>query len=183
MPYSAIKSATKSASRIASATSPQPRGAKFWPALGFAALTGSRATSGPLFISQVLSHQALSPSLAKSPLRLLAKPGFAKALKFLIAGEIVGDKLPNTPNRIVPQQLSTRAASGALVGATWYKAKGGSALLGALVGTLGTVAATYATYYLRKGLSDKTHTPTSFLGAGEDALVLAGGAALAKSQR
>jgi len=161
----------------------QPRGAKFWPALGFAALAGSRATSAPLFISQVLSQQALSPSLAKSPLRLLAKPGVAKALKFLIAGELVGDKLPSSPNRIVPQQLSTRAASGALVGATWYKAKGGSALLGALVGALGTVAATYATYYLRKGISEKTHTPTALVGAGEDALVLAGGAALAKSQR
>jgi len=151
--------------------------------LGFAALTGSRATSGPLFVSQVLSHQALAPALAKSPLRLLAKPGFAKTLKFLIAGEFVGDKLPNTPNRIVPQQLSTRAASGALVGATWYKAKGGSALGGALVGALGAVAATYLTYYLRKGISDKTHTPTALVGAGEDALVLASGAALAKSQR
>ena len=164
---------------MASASS-SSRGARFWPTLGFAALTGSRATSGPAFLSQYLAGQALSPSFADSPLRLLAKPGVAKTLKFLIAGEFVGDKLPNTPNRIVPQQLSTRAASGALVGATLYKAKGGSAVSGALIGALGTVAATYLTFYLRKSISEKTHTPTALVGAGEDALVLAGGSALAK---
>ncbi|MVN76089.1 hypothetical protein GO988_07110 [Hymenobacter sp. HMF4947] len=161
---------------------PKPRGAKFWPALGFAALSGSRATSAPAFLSQYLSSQALAPGLAQSPLRFLAKPGVATALKFLVAGELVGDKLPNTPNRIVPQQLSARAASGALVGATVYKTKGGSALSGALVGALGAVAATYITYYLRKTLSEKTNTNTSLIGAGEDALVLGLGAALAKSQ-
>lgn len=163
--------------------SSKPRAARFWPALGFAALTGSRATSGPAFISQYLSGQALAPGLAKSRLRFLAKPGVAKTLKFLVAGELVGDKLPNTANRIVPQQLSTRVVSGALVGATWYKAKGGSALSGALVGALGSAAATYLTYFLRKGISDKTGTPTALVGACEDVLVLVGGAALVKGQQ
>ncbi|RZK34277.1 MAG: DUF4126 domain-containing protein [Hymenobacter sp.] len=164
-------------------SSSKPRGAAFWPALGFAALAGSRATSGPAFLSQYLSQQALSPGLAGSPLRFLAKPGVATALKFLVAGEFVGDKLPSSPNRTVPQQLVVRAASGALVGATVYKAKGGSAVGGALVGVLGTVAATYLTFYLRKTISEKTHTNTSLIGAGEDALVLGLGAALAKSQQ
>ncbi|WP_151086798.1 DUF4126 family protein [Hymenobacter baengnokdamensis] len=155
-----------------------PRSAKFWPALGFAAITGSRATSGPTFLADYLSRRALAPGLAGSPLRLLAKPGVASVLKLLTAGELVGDKLPATENRIVPQQLSVRAASGALVGATWYKAQGGSALKGALVGSLGAVAATFLTFYLRKGLSEKTGIATSTIGAGEDALVLAGGVAL-----
>ncbi|MBJ6144151.1 DUF4126 family protein [Hymenobacter sp. BT559] len=164
-------------------SSHKSRGAKFWPALGFAALAGSRATSGPAFLSQYLSQQALAPALAGSPLRFLAKPGATTALRFLIAGEFVGDKLPNTPNRIVPMQLSTRATSGALVGATVYKSKGGSALGGALVGALGAVAATYLTFYLRQAISQKTSTNTSLVGAGEDALVLGLGAALAKSQK
>lgn len=163
-------------------SSSTPRGAKFWPALGFAALAGSRATSGPAFLSQFLSQQALSPSLGNSPLRFLAKPGVSTALKFLIAGEFVGDKLPNTEDRIVPQQLSARAISGALVGATVYKTKGGSLVGGALVGALGAVAATYITFYLRKSISEKANINTSLLGAGEDALVLGLGAALAKSQ-
>lgn len=186
MPYSVNKPAPERAGRPTPSSLPktaQTRGAKFWPVLGFAALSGSRATSAPAFVSQYLAGQALAPGLAKSPLRFLAKPGVAKALKFLVAGELVGDKLPNTPNRIVPQQLSVRAASGALVGATWYKAKGGSAVGGALVGALGAIAATYLTYYLRKGISEQTGTPSALVGAGEDALVLAGGTALLKGQQ
>ena len=143
-----------------SATPAAPRAAKFWPALGFAALAGSRATSGPTFLSSYLSQRALAPGLAGSPLRFLAKPGVASLLKVLTAGELVGDKLPNTPNRIVPQQLTTRAASGALVGG------------------LGAVAATFLTFYLRKGISQKTGIDIATIGAGEDALVLAGGVAL-----
>lgn len=167
----------------APAISSKARPAKFWPALGFAALAGSRTVSAPAFVSHYLSGRALSPALAKSSLRFLAKPGVAKALKFLAAGELVGDKLPKTGNRIEPQQLSARAASGALVGATWYRAKGGSALGGALLGGLGAVAATFLTYYLRKGISEQTGTPTALVGVGEDALVLAGGSALLKSQQ
>ncbi|NML67528.1 DUF4126 domain-containing protein [Hymenobacter sp. RP-2-7] len=159
-----------------------PRPAKFWPTLGFAALAGSRATSAPAFLSQYLSHQALSPALAKSPLRFFARPGVTIALELLVAGEIVGDKMPSAPDRTVPQQLATRTASGALVGATLYKAKGGNALVGALVGGLGTVAATYATWWLRTQASQQFNLDSGLVGAGEDALVLAAGTALAKAQ-
>ena len=176
MNYSAARSAPNP--NITSKSRP----AKFWPALGFAALAGSRAVSAPAFLSHYLAGRVLPPSLANSSLRFLAKPGVAKTLKFLAAGELVGDKLPMTSARTVPQQLSTRAASGALVGAAWYRAKGGSALGGAIVGGLGAVAATFLTYYLRKGISEQTATSTSLVGVGEDALVLAGGAALLKSQ-
>ena len=154
------------------------RPARFWPALGFAAITGARATSGPMFISDYLSRRALAPGMAGSPLRFLARPGVAATLKLLTAGELVGDKMPQTGDRIEPQQLGARAASGALVGATWYKSQGGSAWKGALVGGLGAVAATFLTFYLRKGISEKTGVATSTVGAGEDALVLAGGVAL-----
>jgi uncharacterized membrane protein len=158
------------------------RPAKFWPTLGFAALAGSRATSAPAFLSQYLSHQALSPALAKSPLRFFAKPGVTTVLELLVAGEIVGDKMPSAPDRTVPQQLLVRTASGALVGATLYKAKGGKALAGALIGGLGTVAATYATWWLRTQASKQFKLDSSLVGAGEDALVLAAGTALAKGQ-
>lgn len=157
------------------------RPAKFWPTLGFAALAGSRATSAPAFLSQYLAGQALSPHLVKSPLRYLARPGVANALKVLMAGEFLGDKLPSSPDRIVPQQLIARSTSGALVGATLYKARGGSALTGALVGALGTAAATYLTWWLRKTATEKLHVDSALTGSGEDALVLAAGTALAHS--
>ena len=158
---------------------PTPRrAARFWPALGFAAITGARATSGPMFLSDYLARRALAPGMAGSPLRFLARPGVATTLKVLTAGELVGDKLPQTGDRIEPQQLAPRAAAGALVGAAWYKNQGGNALKGALVGSLGAVAAAFLTFYLRKGISEKTGIDTSVVGAGEDALVLAAGVAL-----
>ena len=154
------------------------RGAKFWPTLGFAAITGARATSGPAFVSRYLAAGSVPPALAASPLRFLAKPGVATTLRLLLAGEVVGDKLPDAGNRIIPQQLSARALSGALVGATWYKARGGSALAGALVGSLGAAAATFATYWLRKTATEQSGLSSALTGAGEDALVLAAGRAL-----
>lgn len=159
------------------------RGAKFWPALGFAALSGSRANSGPAFISQYLSHQAWAPGLAKSPLRFLAKPAVATGLQLMLAGEFVGDKMPSAGNRIIPQQLSARTLSGALVGAAWYKAQGGSAVKGAVVGSLGAIASTFITFYLRTGISKATGVASALVGAAEDALVLASGTALVKSQQ
>lgn len=180
MPQSLAKPAPK---RTGYPALSQPRAAKFWPALGFAALSGSRATSGPAFLSQYLAHQAWAPGLAKSPLRFLAMPAVATTLKVLLAGECVGDKMPSAGNRIIPQQLGARTVSGALVGATWYKAQGGSAFKGAVVGGLVTAASTFITFYLRTGISEKTGIASALVGAGEDALVLASGTALVKSQQ
>lgn len=156
--------------------------ARFWPVLGLATLAGMRATSGPTFLSHYLSGQARPKGLVKSPLRFLQNPTVASTLKGLLGVEIMGDKSPNTGNRTEPQQVGARAASGALVGATLYKARGGNALSGALVGSLGAVASTFITFWLRKTISERTHTNTSLVGLGEDALVIAGGSAWVASQ-
>ncbi|WP_083325678.1 DUF4126 family protein [Hymenobacter coccineus] len=156
--------------------------ARFWPVLGLGALTGMRATSGPTFLSHYLSGQARPKGLAQSPLRFLQNPTVASTLKGLLGMELVGDKSPKTGNRTEPQQVGARAASGALVGATLYKARGGSALSGALVGSLGAVASTFLTFWLRKTISERTHTNTSLVGLGEDALVVAGGSAWVATQ-
>ncbi|OGX91978.1 hypothetical protein BEN49_03980 [Hymenobacter coccineus] len=141
-----------------------------------------RATSGPTFLSHYLSGQARPKGLAQSPLRFLQNPTVASTLKGLLGMELVGDKSPKTGNRTEPQQVGARAASGALVGATLYKARGGSALSGALVGSLGAVASTFLTFWLRKTISERTHTNTSLVGLGEDALVVAGGSAWVATQ-
>jgi uncharacterized membrane protein len=156
--------------------------ARFWPVLGLATLSGMRATSGPTFLSHYLSGQARPKGLVKSPLRVLQNPTVASTLKGLLGVELVGDKSPKTANRTDPSQLGARAASGALVGATLYKARGGSALSGALVGSLGAVASTFLTFWLRKTISERTNTNTSLVGLGEDALVIASGAAWVAGQ-
>lgn len=155
---------------------------RFWPVLGLAAFTGMRTTSGPTFLSHYLSGQARPKGLAQSPLRFLQNATVASTLKGLLALELVGDKNPKGGNRTEPQQVGARAASGALVGAALYKARGGSAGGGALVGALAAVAATFASFWLRKTISERTGTHTSIVGLGEDALVVAGGIAWVKTQ-
>jgi uncharacterized membrane protein len=56
-------------------------------------------------------------------------------------GELINDKLPNTPSRKVPPQIIVRVLSGCLVGAT-VGAAAGSLIGGLLAGVLGAVAGT-----------------------------------------
>ncbi len=156
--------------------------AKFWPVLGLAVLAGMRSMSAPALLSHFLSRHP-TRYLKKSSLRWLQKPAVATTLKVMAAGELVGDKMPQAPDRTAPPALLGRAASGALVGATWYRARQGSALGGAVLGGLVAVASAFLTLALRKGISERTGTPSAVVGLGEDALVLCSGAALLHSQR
>ena len=150
--------------------------------MGFATLAGMRSMSAPAFLSHYLARQPHA-GLAGSRLRFLQKPGTAGVLKLLAAGEMVADKLPGTPDRIAPPVLLGRLLSGALVGAAWYRSRHGSALGGGVLGGLVAVAATFVSYALRTGISEKSGVPVALVGVGEDALVLAGGAALVSGQR
>ena len=158
------------------------RPAKFWPVMGFATLAGMRSLSAPALLSHYLSRQPTA-GLTGSPLRLLQKSATATVLKVLAAGEMVADKLPGTPNRTAPPVLLGRLLSGALVGAAWYRSRHGSALGGGVLGGLAAVAATFVSYALRTGISKESGVPVALVGVGEDALVLAGGAALLHAQR
>ena len=158
------------------------RPARFWPVVGFATLAGMRSMSAPAFLSHYLSRQPHA-GLDGSRLRFLQKPATATVLKVLAAGEIVADKLPTTPDRIAPPVLLGRLLSGALVGAAWYRARHGSTLSGGVLGGLTAVAATFVSYALRTGISEKSGVSVALVGVGEDALVLAGGAALLSGQR
>lgn len=158
------------------------RPAKFWPVMGFATLAGMRSMSAPAFLSHYLSQQPHS-GLAGSRLRFLQKPFTVGLLKVLAAGEMVGDKLPTAPNRTDPQVLLGRLLSGVLVGAAWYRSRHGSAISGGLLGGVAAVAATFVSYALRTGISKQSGVPVALVGVGEDAAVLAGGAALLRAQK
>lgn len=161
---------------------PSSRAATFWPAVGFATLAGLRSQSAPAFLTHLLTHQP-NPGLARSPLHLMQKLLVAKGFKLLAAGELVADKLPGTPNRTAPPVLLGRLLSGALVGATWYQAQRGRAWSGAVLGGAVAVAATFISFALRMGVSQRFGLPVALVGVGEDALVLASGAALVRAQK
>src|SRR5438128_12692064 len=85
-------------------------------ALVLGLISGLRATIAPSIAAHYLSKQPNS-TLGKSKLGFFQSPVTAVITKLLSAGEFTVDKLPGTPNRIIPPQVLARVASGALAGA------------------------------------------------------------------
>ncbi|QEM10093.1 DUF4126 family protein [Mucilaginibacter rubeus] len=151
----------------------------FWPVIGIGTLAGMRTLSAPVITTHILSTHP-SKKLEKSPLRFMQSTTVAAVLKVLSVTELIADKLPSTPNRIEPAGVAGRGLSGALAGASIYKAVGGKALAGALIGGATAIAATYASYYLRKNIVKANHVADPLIGAAEDALVIGAGISLSK---
>ena len=73
-------------------------------------------------------------------------------LSLLALGEIVNDKLPNTPSRKVPPQFGARIVSGALCGAA-IGIPAGHWLPGLLLGAIGAVLGTLGGSAMRANLA------------------------------
>jgi uncharacterized membrane protein len=96
---------------------------------------------------------------------------------------MVGDKLPNAPDRTAPPVLAGRVLNGALVGAILAKTNRGSLLTGAVVGSLGAVAGSYAALYLRKLADERSDLQEPWTGVVEDVLTVATGQALLRGHQ
>ena len=105
-----------------------------------------------------------------TPFAFLASPRTARILTVLAVGEALADKLPFAPDRISTPGLAGRMASGALVGATLFAAAERHATVGAGLGLLSAVAASYPSYYLRVKTQEKLGAPNWAVGLLEDAL-------------
>jgi uncharacterized membrane protein len=136
----------------------------FWQVLGIGALAGMRTSSAPVIASHILSARHHS-RLAHSPLNFMQSRKVAGALKVLSLTELVMDKLPSTPNRIRPAGVVFRCLSGALAGASIYKASGNNV----------------ASFALRRGTVKHTHIIDPIIGAIEDALVIGAGVGIVMS--
>jgi uncharacterized membrane protein len=103
-----------------------------------------------------------APPSGRDPraLRVLRSRASRISLAAGAAGEIVADKLPQTPSRLSPPVLAGRLASGAAVGALAAgRADRRTTLLAAAAGVLGAGAGSYAGAAYRKTLVEKTGTP------------------------
>src|SRR5690348_10137045 len=74
-------------------------------------------------------------------------------LSLLAVGEIVFDKLPNTPNRTAPPGLIGRIVTGGLTGACVSIAGGRSVVAGVGLGVLGGVVGCFGGYQVRARLA------------------------------
>lgn len=151
-------------------------------ALGLGAIAGMRAVAAPALLSHYLNNDPAG-ALYNTPLRYLQRPLVATSLKFLAGAELIGDKLPLTPNRISPPQLAFRVLSGAVVGATVAGANEKPKVTGAMLGVLGALAASFGFFYLRKKVGQESGLPNMALGLIEDALMASGGIALMQSTK
>jgi uncharacterized membrane protein len=106
-----------------------------------------------------------------------------KTTAIVAAAELIGDKLPFTPNRTKLGPLITRAVSGALGGAAIASGKKRSALAGAIIGAAAAIGATYGFYQLRKMAAENSKIPDPVIALAEDALVVGSGLLLRRSLR
>ena len=86
------------------------------------------------------------------PLALLGSIPAVIILTLLAVGELIVDKLPNTPARTAPPGLIARIVTGALTGACVSVGGGGSAFAGAGLGLVGGIVGCFAGYHARARL-------------------------------
>ena len=102
--------------------------------LTLATITGMRSMSGPTALA--LARGGVSPQL----------------LGTLAAGEMIVDKTSFVGDRTDAVPLAGRALMGAIVGGFLARERGGSLLLGGLLGATTAVAATHLAYQARQRL-------------------------------
>lgn len=142
-------------------------------ALAMGVVAGLRAMTAPAAVCWA-AYLGVLP-LAGTPLGFMGALPTAIIFSLLAAVELIGDQLPKTPSRKVPQQFIARIVTGALSGAA-FGIVAGSLLGGIAAGVAGAVVGTLGGAELRARLAKALgrDLPAGLL---EDALAM-GGAAL-----
>ena len=146
-------------------------------ALGLAAVAGLRSMAAPALLSRAVRRGDVG-ELRGTPFVALGSPKVSAALQLLMAGEMVGDKMPFVPSRTSAPDLLGRALSGALVGATLFASAERRPASGAALGVLSAIAAAYVGERLRLKGAEKLGVPDPILGLLEDGIVLFAGTRL-----
>ena len=95
-------------------------------------------------------------------------------LSLLAIGEIIFDKLPNTPNRTAPPGLMARIVTGGFTGACVSLGGGKSAFAGAGLGVVGGIVGTFAGYHARARLVKSLRQPDFNIALLEDLVAIGG---------
>src|SRR5262249_19112740 len=109
----------------------------------------------------------------ETPMSFMAATAAPYILTVLAIGELVTDKLPNTPSRTAALGLIGRLLLGGLSGATLAAAGGQSLVLGAVLGAAGGLIGAFAGYKARTGLVRALKVPL-VIALLEDAIAIGG---------
>ena len=138
--------------------------------IGIGVVAGMRTTFAPAVLSHYLNkHPA---SVNGSIFGFMASPVTSVITKLMGAGEIIGDKLPSTPDRIGVPQIFGRIASGAFAGIVISKANNQNMAKGFLIGGISALAGSFGAFYLRKYIDGLPNVKDVFIGVGEDVMAL-----------
>lgn len=97
---------------------------------------------------------------------------WAGTARIAAAGELVVDKLPVAPSRLLPGPLAVRVLAGALCGRALARRAQASQMLGTLAGGLGAIAGSFGGYHARRYLASQRRVPDFPLALVEDALAI-----------
>lgn len=137
-------------------------------AASLGAVAGLRAFAAPALLNYFVTHGENSQLNSN----YLSSPKISAAINLLAAGELIGDKMPFTPNRTELPGLIARIVSGAFVGGSICAARRKDFWAGATIGAVSAVAAAYAGQHIRQKIADESGIPSAFLGAVEDATAI-----------
>jgi uncharacterized membrane protein len=124
----------------------------------------------PLALLSLAAHQHENPE-GNLP-EFMSSPAAMALLLCSAAGEIVVDKLPFTPSRLMPGSLAVRAGTGGLAGFLLSRGTSLGPLGGAAIGAVGALIGSYVGYHVRADLVHRTGLPDPAIAALEDVTAL-----------
>lgn len=147
-------------------------------AAALGAVAGLRSMMPLALLAATANRPGDTPSGSRAPglPPLLRSRGALIGFGLAAGGELVGDKLPQTPSRLAAGPLGARLFLGATAGALVCRAGGQSPLPGAVLGAVAAGAFAFAGYHLRAAAGRATPIPDPAWGAVEDAIALGLGA-------
>lgn len=138
----------------------------FLLAIGIGIVAGLRAFTAPAIVAWVAHLGWLN--LQNSPLAFMGSTTAVAIFSLLAIGELIGDKLPNTPRRTALVPLSARIITGALGGVCLCAATGNLLVTGGLLGGIGGAIGAFVGYEIRKQVVNNLHIRDFVFAACED---------------
>jgi uncharacterized membrane protein len=139
-------------------------------AFGIGIVAGLRSLTAPAAVAWAAHFGWLN--LAETKLSWMASLGAVIVFTLLAALELVADKLPKTPNRIVPWSLLFRACTGGLSGAAIAFALHAPPMTGVVAGAVGSFVGAFAGFQVRFRLTREFHLPALPVALAEDAIAI-----------
>lgn len=136
-------------------------------------VAGLRSMTAPAIVCAAAYLRWIHPE--GTPLAFMASAAALWVFAILAVGELIVDKLPNTPARTAPMGLIARAITGGLCGATLAASSNKSIALGAVLGAVGGIVGAYAGYNIRHGIVVHMNMPDIVIAVIEDLLTITGG--------